>query len=814
MPVTPAVFHRTVPIPAEHDSHTAAARSRLPSAHQRGNCMQVTRARTPTLHTRERSREKVESASQMRVAAVQPDSSAEAEGRYDRYLEPFSCVVPGHSSSRPRPRPEVQQQPPASLLHQQPQLQTRSLPSSPMLANRAVNNVKGPSIEARPGCLTGDSNTLAPNKESSHGDMTSSIAQVQSDVSTSLLTAESGLRPPASWSNPKADKRVALQEHDINSPQKWQTVTGKTHACPVAGGQENEPLVQQLKAPSSAHATQWEEPLSSGSSESLRYTEGGSPSSTISFNMSPILQGPQKAATTSPGLSGSSSAASRRESLEACASPPRSKSLDTRSTVSPSLRRQSLVAEKISLWENITATAACQGGAKAPKSTTSSTGMALTRARCVDSRGDAKSRCLSDDMISRSRRDREKDNTKMSRLMARYREVVNEDLPSPSSSDSGSETNSPGKGSTDSPNMQMCKAIKEDMRHQKKLMMKMQQVFLRVVALDSVFEREAQPPSRCTAEDSQPSVSIFASKQRDSIGQAAAAPRPSWRPKSGGHRMSDGKFTDAETTDCHSEMDSSRNSHSTVMPDDLESAREQLTKESPPRSTPGWMDADWRTMSKELKELPTDAGKTEASLTSESADGQTEARQDLDDDQETLNNTSVNSTGIGQEESDTEECLEVVEGPQPGQEGMPRAETILFHFEQVELQKEIVLLVPEGMDETRQVSFQYEDQMMRCTIPEGYEVGQQVTISVPTGKRPALERSALQAWHRGHHNFPDRHLVMEPLRHCCRITDGISLDHPEFKQRYAMYGMMQGKSMAPLLPHCPEGEEEAAHESE
>jgi len=89
--------------------------------------------------------------------------------------------------------------------------------------------------------------------------------------------------------------------------------------------------------------------------------------------------------------------------------------------------------------------------------------------------------------------------------------------------------------------------------------------------------------------------------------------------------MSDGKFTDAETTDCHSEMDSSRNSHSTVMPDDLESAREQLTKESPPRSTPGWMDADWRTMSKELKELPTDAGKTEASLTSESADGQTEA---------------------------------------------------------------------------------------------------------------------------------------------------------------------------------------------
>lgn len=146
--------------------------------------------------------------------------------------------------------------------------------------------------------------------------------------------------------------------------------------------------------------------------------------------------------------------------------------------------------------------------------------------------------------------------------------------------------------------------------------------------------------------------------------------------------------------------------------------------------------------------------------------------------------------------------------PLPGQEGMPRHETILYHLEQQELHRQVTLIVPEGMDETRRVNFVYEEQEMTVAIPQGYNVGQQVTVQVPTKKRPPLERNASQALHRGRQHLPDRHLVMENLRHCCRVTTSISLDHPEYKSRYQLYGMLQGKSMTPMLPEMPEADEE------
>lgn len=287
--------------------------------------------------------------------------------------------------------------------------------------------------------------------------------------------------------------------------------------------------------------------------------------------------------------------------------------------------------------------------------------------------------------------------------------------------------------------------------------------------------------------------------------------------------MSDGK-TDVETTYCPSEMDSSRTSHSTGLadekaPDDPEPAREQQPKEVPGgHSTPSWMRADLKSrISNDLKKFRSEDGEaSRPSLASEpmteSADGQeTEAGHGQDEDQETLNNSSVNSSAaLEREDSSGEDSFEVRDCPQACQEGMPRVETFLHMLEQAELQKTIVIMVPEGMDESRQVSFQYEGQTMTCAIPEGYEVGQQVSINVPTGKRPPLERNALQAWHRGHHNFPDRHLIMEPLKHCSRITEGVSLNHPEYKQRYAMYTMLQGKSMSPLLPNLAEGDEQDA----
>ncbi|OLP79443.1 hypothetical protein AK812_SmicGene40278 [Symbiodinium microadriaticum] len=76
-----------------------------------------------------------------------------------------------------------------------------------------------------------------------------------------------------------------------------------------------------------------------------------------------------------------------------------------------------------------------------------------------------------------------------------------------------------------------------------------------------------------------------------------------------------------------------------------------------------------------------------------------------------------------------------------------------------------------------------------------------------TASDPEEEGSKAEAFHRGHQHLPDRQLVMENLRHCCRVTTSISLDHPEYKTRYQLYGMLQGKSMTPMLPEMPEGEE-------
>lgn len=100
--------------------------------------------------------------------------------------------------------------------------------------------------------------------------------------------------------------------------------------------------------------------------------------------------------------------------------------------------------------------------------------------------------------------------------------------------------------------------------------------------------------------------------------------------------------------------------------------------------------------------------------------------------------------------------------PLPGQEGMPRHETFLYHLEEQELHWQVTLIVPEGMDETRRVNFMYEEQEMTVSIPEGYTVGQQVTVQVPTRKRPPLERNATQAMHRGKQHLPDRNLVGTP----------------------------------------------------
>jgi len=137
---------------------------------------------------------------------------------------------------------------------------------------------------------------------------------------------------------------------------------------------------------------------------------------------------------------------------------------------------------------------------------------------------------------------------------------------------------------------------------------------------------------------------------------------------------------------------------------------------------------------------------------------------------------------------------------------MPRCDTYLHHLEQNELQKQVLVVVPEGMAENRMVSFMYENKKHDVQIPEGYEVGEEIPILVP--KRPPLERNPAQASCRGHPNFLDRMSITEPLRHSSRMAGPCGLDDPEFKHRQNLYSLLRGTNMSPLLPYMPEEEEE------
>lgn len=138
---------------------------------------------------------------------------------------------------------------------------------------------------------------------------------------------------------------------------------------------------------------------------------------------------------------------------------------------------------------------------------------------------------------------------------------------------------------------------------------------------------------------------------------------------------------------------------------------------------------------------------------------------------------------------------------------MPRVDTILHALEQCELQRQVMVVVPEGMGENRMVSFYYENRKHDVVIPEGYEVGQEVPILVP--KRPPLERNPASAVCRGHQNFLDRMNIVEPLKHSSRVVGNCSLDDPEFRHRHYLYSLLRGGNMNPLLPFTPEEDEEA-----
>jgi len=171
-----------------------------------------------------------------------------------------------------------------------------------------------------------------------------------------------------------------------------------------------------------------------------------------------------------------------------------------------------------------------------------------------------------------------------------------------------------------------------------------------------------------------------------------------------------------------------------------------------------------------------------------------------DEDTSAADSSAIETSMTNMSEADC--SLDMTGVPRAGEEGMPRQDTYLHFFESQELQRQVMVVVPEGMAENRLVCFMYENKKHDVVIPEGFEIGQEVPIIVP--RRPPLERNQVQAWCRGHHSFPDRASIVEPLRHCSRVVGGCTLEDPEFKHRHYLYGLLRGTSMHPLLPHMPE----------
>lgn len=149
----------------------------------------------------------------------------------------------------------------------------------------------------------------------------------------------------------------------------------------------------------------------------------------------------------------------------------------------------------------------------------------------------------------------------------------------------------------------------------------------------------------------------------------------------------------------------------------------------------------------------------------------------------------------------------------PCEDGMDRAATMLHYIEQTELKRELYIQVPAGIGADRKVTFTFENKSHEVAVPEGYEIGAQVLITLTN--RPFLERTAAQAQRRGHAHelfpFQDRWAIVDSLRHSLRTDkDASKLDSDEFRNRYNLYTMLRGRCGAPLLPFTEEETETAS----
>lgn len=149
--------------------------------------------------------------------------------------------------------------------------------------------------------------------------------------------------------------------------------------------------------------------------------------------------------------------------------------------------------------------------------------------------------------------------------------------------------------------------------------------------------------------------------------------------------------------------------------------------------------------------------------------------------------------------------------PRAGEDGIPRSQALLPQLLQLEMNRELRIVVPEGMDpETRQVSFTFENKQHTVKIPENFEVGMEVPITI--SKRPALEQNSKILHYRGLPNAHDRSSIVDSLRHGARPVGAESddcLNSQEFKYRQFLYSLLRGNAMHPLLPWTPEEDDMA-----
>jgi len=149
--------------------------------------------------------------------------------------------------------------------------------------------------------------------------------------------------------------------------------------------------------------------------------------------------------------------------------------------------------------------------------------------------------------------------------------------------------------------------------------------------------------------------------------------------------------------------------------------------------------------------------------------------------------------------------------PRACEEGMQRSQALLPQLLQFEMNRELRIIVPDGMDaETRQVSFTFENKQHTVTIPENFDVGMEVPITI--SKRPALEPNQRVLMCRGlSSSTTDRCSIVDSLRHGARPVGNEQdcLNSQEFKHRQFLYSLLRGNAMHPLLPWTPEDDGEA-----